>query len=100
MPQSLQVAPILAQLKYDFDGDGKEELLLGGNYFGVQPFHGRYGSFNGAIVKNDTSIVDGRTMGLKLWNNSVRHFEVVSLQNSKYLIVTINNGKAQVYKLQ
>ena len=100
LPLSLQISPILAQLKFDFDADGKEEVLLGGNYFGVQPFHGRFASFNGAIIKTETEIIDGKTSGLRLWNNSVRHFGVVDFQNSRYLIVTINNGKAQVYKFR
>jgi hypothetical protein len=98
-PVELQIAPIMAQLVYDFDGDGKEEVLLGGNYFGVQPFHGRYASFEGALVKNENEIIPGSSTGLKLINQSVRHFNVITLNKQKYLIVTINNEKAQVYKL-
>lgn len=99
LPLQLQISPIMAQLKYDFDSDGKDELLLGGNYFGVQPFQGRYGSFSGAIIKNENEILNGKTVGLHLINQSVRHFNIISFKNSNYLLVTINDGKAQVYKL-
>lgn len=98
-PIELQISPIMAQLKYDFDSDGKEEVILGGNYFGVQPFHGRYGSFSGAIIKNENMILTGRSIGLNLFNQSVRHFNIITIKNDAYLLVTINNGKAQVYKL-
>jgi hypothetical protein len=98
-PATLQVAPMMAQLRYDFDSDGNEEVLLGGNYFGVQPFHGRYGSFPGALVKSESNILSGVTLGLNLINHSVRHFNIISIQNTKYLFATINNGKAQVYKI-
>lgn len=94
----LQLAPIMAQLKYDFDADGKEELLLGGNYFGVQPFHGRYGSFSGALIRNDQEIINGKTAGIDFFNQSVRQLNVVKFKDDHYLTVTINNGKVQVYK--
>src|SRR5690606_32972120 len=35
LDSSLQVAPITSFLKFDFNNDGKEEVLVGGNYFGV-----------------------------------------------------------------
>lgn len=99
LPIDLQISPITALLKYDLDSDGKDEVLLGGNYFGVQPFHGRYGSFPGAIIKSEYEILNGKAVGLNLFNQSVRHFNVISIKNDSYLLVTINNGKAQVYKL-
>jgi enediyne biosynthesis protein E4 len=99
LPPDCQLAPIMAQLKYDFDSDGKDELLLGGNYFGVQPFHGRFGSFSGALFKDESEILDGKTIGLKLFNQSVRHFNIIAVNRTKYLVVTINDGPSQCYKL-
>jgi len=98
-PMDLQLAPIMAQYRFDFDGDGSEEVLLGGNYFGVQPFHGRLGSFSGALIKNDHEFISGNLLGLNLWNNSVRQFNVIHLGNDAYLLVTINDSDAQIYKL-
>ncbi|HYG03261.1 MAG TPA: VCBS repeat-containing protein, partial [Chryseosolibacter sp.] len=98
-PADLQLAPIMAQLKFDFDADGHDEVLLGGNYFGVQPFHGRYGSFAGAVVKENGQIINGRDTGLNFFNQSVRHFNVIKFQSDHYLLVTVNNGPLQVYKL-
>jgi hypothetical protein len=95
----LQIAPILVQLKYDFDSDGKEEVLLGGNYFGVQPYHGRYGSFSGAIIKGETKIISGNSAGLDFFNRSVRQFNIITKKDGRYLLVTMNNDRAQVYKL-
>lgn len=98
-PDDIQLSPVMAQLKYDFDADGKEEVLLGGNYFGVQPLQGRYGSFVGALIKNEKEILNGRTIGLRLFNQSVRHLNIITVGEDQYLLVTINDGKAQVYKL-
>ncbi|MBX2969256.1 MAG: VCBS repeat-containing protein [Cyclobacteriaceae bacterium] len=96
---NLQVAPILSLMRYDFDLDGREEILVGGNYFGVQPFHGRFGSFGGAIIKSESDIRLSQSIGVNFFNQSVRHFNIVSFKNEKFLIVTINNGKCQVYKI-
>ncbi len=96
----LQVSPITAFLKYDFDNDGKNEVLAGGNYFGVTPFHGRFDSFSGALIKNEKNIILGYKLGLDFAQKSIRHLNIISLKNQSYLLVTINNDMAQVYELK
>lgn len=96
---ALQTAPIMAQVKYDFAGNGREEVLLGGNYFGVQPYHGRFGSFNGALIKRPSSISSGKDIGLNFFNQSVRAMNIIEIGKSPYLLVTINNGPAQLYQI-
>ncbi len=95
----LQVAPITSFLRFDFDKDGTEEVLAAGNYFGVQPFHGRFDAFAGALIKNETKILMGSQIGLDFTDKSVRHMNIISLKNKPYLLVTINNDKAEVYEL-
>ena len=95
----LQVAPITAFLKYDFDKNGKSEVLVAGNYFGVKPFHGRFDSFSGALIKSEDTIISGHKIGLDFMQKSVRHLNIITLNNIPYLLVTINNDMAQVYKL-
>lgn len=99
-PLELQMAPVMAQLKHDFDADGKDELMLAGNYFGVQPFHGRYGSFSGAVLRSGGDIVSGHNAGLRFMNRSVRDLHVVPHGDSRYLIATVNNDSVQVYKFR
>ncbi len=95
----LQTAPLMDFLVFDFDKDGKEEVLVGGNYFGVKPFHGRYDSFPGALIKSEKDIKLGNILGLDFMSKSVRHMNIVKLNNVAYLLVTMNNEKAQVYEL-
>ena len=96
----LQVAPIMTFLAYDFDGDAKKEVLAAGNYFGVKPYHGRFGSFSGAIIKNKNEVLLGHTIGLDLTNKSARHLTVVQFNERPYILVTFNNDKAQLYLLK
>jgi len=95
----LQVSPITTFLKYDLNGDGKQEVLAAGNYFGVKPFHGRFDSFSGALIMNENDVILGHQIGLDLTQKSVRHLDIISLDNEPYLLITMNNDKAQVYKL-
>lgn len=94
----MQVAPITALLAHDFDKDGKDELLLGGNYFGVTPFHGRMGSFPGALISDLGDISYGHTVGLDFMGKSIRHLKSFSIKDKDYLLVTINNSNAQIYQ--
>lgn len=99
LPVEVQLAPVMAQVAHDFDRDGANELLLAGNYFGVQPFHGRFGSFAGAIIKDVNTVWNGNALGLDLMNHSVRHLNMLSVYDKEYLLVTVNNAGVQVYEL-
>ncbi len=98
--RELQVSPITTFLKYDFDKDGKQEVLAAGNYFGVKPFHGRFDSFSGALIMNESDVMLGHQIGLDLAQKSVRHLIIITLNGKSYLLVTINNDSAQVYKVK
>ncbi|WP_281541413.1 CRTAC1 family protein [Maribacter aestuarii] len=95
----LQVAPLMDFLIYDFDNDGNEEALVGGNYFGVKPYQGRLDSFPGALIKNENNIKLGNVIGLDFMFKSVRHLNIVNMGKEPYLLATMNNDEAQVYKL-
>ncbi len=94
----LQVAPITKMLKYDFDKDGSKEVFLGGNYFGVIPYHGRFDGFAGAILQNDTTIINANILNVNLTQKSVRGLNIINFDNKEYLLITVNNGKIEIYE--
>ncbi|MGP1992150.1 CRTAC1 family protein [Zobellia laminariae] len=97
--EELQTSPLFSFLKYDFDENGTEEVLIAGNYFGIKPYHGRFDSFPGALIKNENEVVLGNEIGLNFSQKSIRHMNIINLKNQPYLLVTINNDSVQVYKL-
>ncbi|WP_028376536.1 VCBS repeat-containing protein [Leeuwenhoekiella sp. MAR_2009_132] len=97
--RDFQVAPVMTFCKFDFDNDGNDELLAAGNYFGVQPFHGRLDSFTGALIKDNNTIYSGEKLGLDFAQKSIRQLNVISFNTKKFLIATPNNGKTQLYQL-
>lgn len=42
LPAPMQWAPVFAFCSRDWNGDGKPDVLAGGNFFGVTPYEGRY----------------------------------------------------------
>lgn len=95
----LQVSPINSFVSFDFDADGKQEILSAGNYFGVKPFHGRFDGFSGALIHDENSIQLGYEIGLDLAGKSARHLKVFTVEDTPYLLVVYNNEEAEVYKL-
>ncbi len=95
----LQVAPITAFVKSNFDSDKKDEVFAAGNYFGVSPYHSRFDGFSGALIKNEKSITLGYKIGIDLVQKAVRHLDIINYNGKKYLLVTINNKKAEVYEI-
>jgi hypothetical protein len=95
----MQVSPITSFAKADFDGDGKDEVFAAGNYFGVTPFHSRFDGFSGALIKDQKTIYLGSQIGIDLTQKAVRHLDIITLNSKKYLLVTVNNKKAEVYEL-
>ncbi|MDI6048579.1 VCBS repeat-containing protein [Flavobacterium sp. XS2P24] len=95
----MQVTPITSFVKADFDGDGQEDVFAAGNYFGVTPYHSRFDGFSGALIKNEKTIYLGNQIGIDLTQKAVRHLDIIPFNGKKYLLVTINNKKAEVYEL-
>lgn len=94
-----QVSPITALKAIDLNGNGQNELLFGGNYFGVKPYHGRFGSFAGGALTQSGKILKAEDIGINFYNKAVVGFEVLNFQNKKYLMVIYNNEAVQFYKL-
>lgn len=95
----MQVAPINCFVKANFDNDGKDEVFAAGNYFGVTPYHSQFDGFAGALIKNEKTIYLGNEIGINLTRKAVRHLDIINFNGKKYLLVTINNQKAEVYEM-
>ena len=95
----LQVAPINCFVKANFDSDKEEEVFAAGNYSGVTPYHSRLDGFAGALIKNNKQIYLGNEIGINLTQKAVRHLDILTYNNKKYMLVTINNKPVEVYEI-
>ena len=95
----MQLAPISELLKYDFNGDGEDEILTAGNFFGVIPFHGRFDANAGNIITKNGKIISANTLGINLTQKMVKGLDLITIGDEKYILVTVNNGKSELYKI-
>ena len=96
---SLQLAPITEMLKFDFNADGNEDILLAGNYFGVTPYHGKFDSFSGAIIQNNGNIISAQKAGVDFYDKAVKGLNIIKIEDIPYLLVTINNDEIELYEI-
>ena len=95
----MQVTPITCFVKSNFDSDAKEEVFAAGNYFGVSPYHSKFDGFSGALIKNEKTIFLGNQIGIDLTQKAVRHLDIIKFNGKKYILVTINNKKVELYEM-
>ncbi|RIA10749.1 VCBS repeat protein [Flavobacteriaceae bacterium MAR_2010_72] len=96
LPFETQFSPIYAISVTDFDHDGDQDIILGGNLSGVKPEFGRYDASYGSYLENvgDAKFkyhVTGK--GLKV-EGQIRDIKL--LKNN--ILITKNNDSLQVYK--
>jgi enediyne biosynthesis protein E4 len=102
LPAEAQFAPIYASLAGDFDGDGKTDLLVGGNLYGVTPTIGRYDASYGSLLRGDGSgrftSVDMQRSGFVI-DGQVRDIKSLrSVNGARLIVVARNNEKLMVLR--
>jgi hypothetical protein len=103
LPIEAQFSPVTAALTGDFNRDGRADLLLAGNEFGVPPVFGRYDASYGVVLNGigggRFEAVDLAKSGLVL-EGQVRHIKAVRRATGGDLIVVArNDDRLQVLRM-
>ncbi len=107
---SIQPLPVLVQLSSvnaictsDINGDGKIDLLLGGNLFTFPPQFGRLDASYGHVLLNDGkgkySLMDTRSSGL-LVKGEIKNIKEMNSKNSRNFLITQNDSIPVLYRLK
>lgn len=103
LPAEAQFAPVYTSLVDDFDGDGGADILLGGNFFGVPPWRGRYDASYGTLLRGvgggRFGAIDIGESGLVI-EGQVRDIKSFrSADGGRSLAVARNNATLQILRL-
>ncbi|MBK8566499.1 MAG: VCBS repeat-containing protein [Saprospiraceae bacterium] len=103
LPLEAQVSPVFGIAVDDFNVDGKQDIWLGGNFYGLKPEVGRHDSSRGVLLTGDgqggfVSIKKSES-GIYI-NGEVRDAAVFPTQNGKMLLVARNDAEALIYSLK
>jgi hypothetical protein len=101
LPTEAQFAPVYASLADDFDGDGRTDLLLAGNFYGVTPVRGRYDASYGLLLRGDGrgdfEPVDIEESNLVI-EGQVRDMKLLRYARGPLIAVARNNEKLQILR--
>jgi hypothetical protein len=102
LPIAAQLAPVYSILPFDYDNDGTQDLLMGGNFFGLKPEVGRLDGSYGVLLKGLSEgrfeAVSNVQSGLKV-KDEIRDIQLLKAANQmNYIVFARNNESIQVYK--
>lgn len=101
LPARAQFSPVFTILVTDINGDGKKDLFLGGNFYGVKPEVGRYDANYGTIMLGKSGrqfeYMPPAQSGLFV-TGEVRDAAAIDTKNGKQIIVARNNDALQLFK--
>lgn len=99
LPIEAQYSPVYAILVFDYNKDGKQDLILGGNSFYAKlrlgKFDANYGILLKGMEKGEFQYINQRTSGLNV-RGDVR--SIIQIKNK--IFFGICEGKVKAYKIQ
>ena len=101
LPYEAQISPVYGIEILDLNGDGHQDILLGGNLYRVKPEVGRYDGSYGVCLKGDGSrnfkSVPGKASGLKM-DGEVRDIVTLKTPKGELILASRNNDSILAFK--
>jgi len=100
MPTEAQFSPINAMLADDFDGDGKNEILIAGNFFPKRVQFGRNDAGSGAVLTWNHSkleVIPRKQTGFYV-DGDVRSMACLKSKNGCLIVCGVNNDRLRIFK--
>jgi len=101
LPIEMQYTAYYAGYFEDINGDGKTDLIPGGNFYNCNVQMGRYDSENGSILLNQG---DNNFEYINLKNSplkgQVKYIKAINIKGQKAVIVAQNNDELKILKIK
>jgi hypothetical protein len=103
LPRYTQISAVRSIRPMDVNGDGKMDLVIGGNFYATDAQLGRYDASIGAVLIGDGTntfqVVSPPDSGFEIPGN-VRHILPVKTANGMELFIVRNNDTASLLRLK
>lgn len=101
LPLEAQYSPIYSLLVLDFDKDGVEDIIAGGNQYQVKPQFGRYDAskawlFKGQLLNKEYKLQSGIDLNV---SGQIRDIEYVEIKGTKYIFFAKHDDNLEIYKI-
>lgn len=101
LPLEIQYSPVYSILVSDFDNDGIQDIIAGGNQHQVKPQFGRYDASNGWFCKGliregEYSFGPGVDLDVK---GQIRDIALVDVKGSKYILFAKHDDDLEMYSI-
>jgi hypothetical protein len=94
-PDAFQLAPITSFSEINIKGEN--QLLVGGNSFKVNTYHGSYSSLKGLLVKDKSNYQSVSSLGIEPFNEQIKQIETIKMKGENLVLVLANNDELKVY---
>ncbi|MGC1240570.1 MAG: VCBS repeat-containing protein [Chryseosolibacter sp.] len=101
LPAEAQYSSVYSLLIHDFDNDGIEDVIAGGNQYQVKPQFGRLDAsngwfFKGILEKGQFSFQSGHDLNVK---GEIRDIELVEVNGKMYILFAKYDDDLEIYKI-
>jgi hypothetical protein len=95
---AFQLAPITTFSPLISGNDS--QLLIGGNSYKVNTYHGSYTAQKGLLVNDASNYTSVATLGMDPFNGQVKQIETIKMKDKLIICVLSNNDELKIYSLQ
>jgi len=98
LEDDFQLGPITAFAEVTLNNE--KQLIIGGNSYKVNTYHGAYNSLKGLLVKDYSNYQPVSNFGIEPFNSQVKQIETIKMKNKNLVLVLSNNDKLKAYSYQ